>query len=830
MVRAAFCPRICALLLVSLLLVVGHQALAVEKKQSTGYVGIANDLLEIGFNAETGALVRFHNRATDDEYLKEILSDGNPFRVYLDPIELPAPLKDPNWWSGKIEGAMGGQLIEANQCKVVVSDFTQQAGRTALTLTMAHTASALQFHIEVSLADGDCGADWSLTVRNTGSQSHALMTAFPHISGLQLGASRETNRSLMLASFGTPDVKAWTDGGGFYGRETSMQWEAVYDPPRNEGLGFIVMDPDLRPKLIRRAAPSTMSVLYVPAQRLASGEEFKYPSTRIIVHKGNWRVVARRYHEWFEKTFAVRRHPAWLSDLDLFVGPWIPNADAVTKSKAQLEDARRAGQPIPALFTSFRDLPFMYLDDCYDAKEWAQYNEGVAVHPETYGAYMSDGTFEFRTDLGGAAAMREGVERAHRIGRRVIFYVAGYSVLKDSAIFAGSNIDDWKLMDTPGHMWDIGYPNGISVCPGYLPRQEQLAQTCKRILAESDADGIRLDELGTFVPCHNPAHHHASPYDSLRWHRELLRKVRAAMDEVNPDTILGTEGPIDFFRESCDYALQMFQSGFDIDAMRVAVPDYVGFAYHPGAVESALNGWVGGKITARRIEWPWAHRGLSGRPEWYQEGPGPELRWHELRASFRDAIAKGDVTLEDPVAPDDSHWVGRLWRAKEYWLLVGGHLDATALNGPTRVRLPELPESVTCAFEIDAATLEMGDAQLARTSNGVFVTVSKGLSAVLLPMPKCPPLLKLDPQPISLRPGEEKTLHVDVFCPWNPDLKTVKVFILAPGLEVTSECGTLPGSVTLKAFSTTQAGLYPVTVTGNCLPLKRWVRVVRSTG
>ena len=586
------------------------------------------------------------------------------------------------------------------------------------------------------------------------------------------------------------------------------------------------MDPDLQPKLIRRAAPSTMSVLYIPQQRLMPNEEFKYPTTRIMIHKGNWRVVARRYQEWFKTAFSLRQHPAWLRELDLFVGPWIPTAEAVAKNKAQVEESRKAGKPAPELFTSYRDLPLLYLNDCYDAKEWAQYNEGVAVHPETYGAYMADGTFEFRTDLGGAAAMREGVERAHKIGRRVIFYVAGYSVLKDSALFANSTIDDWKLLDTPGHMWDIGYPNGISVCPGYLPRQEQLAKTCKRILAESGADGIRLDELGTFVPCHNPAHHHVNPYDSLRWHRELLRKVRAAMDEVNPNAILGTEGPIDFFREYSDYALQMFQPGNDIDAMRIAVPDYTGFAYHPGAVESALNGWVGGKTTARRTEWPWAHRGLSGRPDWYQEGPGPVLRWHELRTSFRDAIVEGNVTLEDPVAPEDSHWVGRLWQAKEYSLLVGGHLDASALNGPVRVRLPELSESVSTAFEIDADTLEIGETQLVRSSDGVFVTVKKGFSAVLLPMPICPPLLKLDPQPISVRLGEEKTLHVDVFCPWNTAQNKANVSVSVPGLE-NDRSVALPGTITLKASSTAQSGNYPLSIKGNSLPLKRWVHVIR---
>ncbi len=813
-------------MILTLLLFAGmYPARAVEQNKSATTFGLANELLEIGFNAETGVLTRLHNRATNDEYLKDSVGEGNPFRVYLDPTDLPPALKDPNWWAGKIDGAMGGSMIEANQCRVIDEVFSEASGITTLTLTMAHAASGLQFKSEVSLADGDCAVDLRLTVTNTGAQSHSLITAFPHISGLQLGDSRESNRSLMMASFGTPDVKGWADGGGFYGRETTMQWEAVYEPSRNEGIGFIVMDPDLNPKMIRRQAPSTMSVLHVAAKDLSPGQSFTYPTTRILVHKGNWRVVARRYHAWFETAFKPRPHPAWLKEQDLFAGVWIPAADAVAKNKAIQEEARKAGQSVPALFSDYRDLPLLYLNDCYDTKEWAQYNEGVALHPETYGAYMSDGTFGFRSDLGGAKSMREGVDQVHKAGRRVIFYVAGYSVLKDSAIFAGTNVDDWKLLDKPDHMWDIGYPNGISVCPGYLPRQEQLVQTCRRILKESGADGIRLDELGAFVPCYNPAHHHASPFDSMQWHRELLRKVRAAMDEVNPYAVLGTEGPIDFFRESCDYALQMFQPGGEIDAMRVAVPDYTGFAYHPGAVESALNGWVGGKITARRTEWPWAHRGLSGRPEWYQEGPGPEMRWHELRAIFRQAIDAGEVTLEDPVAREDAHWVGRMWQAKDYSLMVGGHLDASALSGPTRVTLPEVPDTVSSAFEIDAATLEVVQVPLDRNSDGVTVTVTRGLSAVLLPTPDCLPLLQLDPAPLKLRPGEEKTIHVDVITPWNPGKKRRLVSVVLPGLSVKQNPAALPGEITIVAPITAQTGNYPLTISGDSLPLKRWVNI-----
>jgi hypothetical protein len=269
----------------------------------------------------------------------------------------------------------------------------------------------------------------------------------------------------------------------------------------------------------------------------------------------------------------------------------------------------------------------------------------------------------------------------------------------------------------------------------------------------------------------------------------------------------------------------MFQPGRDIDAMRVAVPSYVGFAYHPGAVESGLNGWAGGKTTARRVEWPWAHRGLATRPDWYQQGPGPELRWQELRASFSEAIVEGDVTLDDPIAPDDPHWVGRLWRAPHYWLLVGGHLDATALAGPLAVRLPELPDGVACAFEIDAATLDIADAHLTRDAEKIGMTVTRRFSVVLLPLPGCPPMARIDsPTPVLDR-DKDTVINTTLFGPWNPGKNTAAVHIAAPGLELNSNTATLPAPIAIRVPLETKPGCYPLTITGDCLKLKRWIRV-----
>jgi hypothetical protein len=783
-------------------------------------VGLANGRVSLRFDRTTGALVSLHNDLCRDEYLKSPGREGNPFRAYLDTTELPPPAVDPGWWGGKIEGSLGGRLLEAADCRLVSSSFHRQSGAGLLSLTLGSEPYGLEFALQVRLADGDDAIDCALTARNTGHAAHTLLMAFPHLTGLQIGPRRDTNLGLLLHSFGTPGAPAWTDSGGFYGREVTMQWQAVYDPTANEGFGFITMDPELRPKLLRRFAPSGMSALYLPAANLPPGASLRLPPARLIVHRGNWRVVARRYGDWFRHQFPPRRPPNWLRDVDLYVGPWIPDAKSVVEAQSH---------PQSGGFTSFRQMPQLYLNDQYDLKEWAQYNQGVFANPATYGAYMADGEYQLRTDLGGPQAMREGVAQLHRQGRRLIFYVAGNSVLRDSALLKGSDPQDWMLMDRPGHMYDIGYPNGISVCPGYGPWQDHLADVCKRLLRETGADGVRLDELASFTPCFNPAHHHANPFDSNRWLNELCRKVRAAMDTVNPDAILLTEGPLDHLSVACNGALQMFSPGRDIDAMRVALPGYIGFAYHPGAVEAARNGWIGGKTTAHRVEWPWAnYRGMKGKPADYAPGPGQETRWHELRASFPEALIDGDVTLEDPQAPDEARWVGRLWRGRRYWVMISGTEDGSPLAGPTRVRLPELPPQVRCAYEIDADTLTMRDARLQRIGNVAWVDVRSGFSAVLLPLPDCAPLLQLTSDRIMLSAGQAATIDVRAFAPWRHSSGPLHCTVAAPGLIATPMQLTVPGRIQVRAPVGTEPGWRFLRITGDCLPLKRWLHVVAA--
>ncbi len=156
--------------------------------------------------------------------------------------------------------------------------------------------------------------------------------------------------------------------------------------------------------------------------------------------------------------------------------------------------------------------------------------------------------------------------------------------------------------------------------------------------------------------------------------------------------------------------------------------------------------------------------------------------------------------------------------------MVCGNVAAQPPARPVQVMFPAIPEEIRSAYEIDLATLALRDAQLTRTSQGASVVVAAGFSAVLLPTPDCPPLLQAD----EMRPinrGQTAELKLTAFAPWRNDAAQVCATVFAPGLCSSPVSVTLPSTLHLSAPPTTEPGWYPLTLTGNCLPRKRWVRV-----
>jgi len=811
-------------------------------EEDDGRIVLANDKVRLAFDDQTGQLISLQNLTIGDEYLKNKSDGGNPFRVYVDTTEIPPTLKLGFPWPVQPpENALGGMLVDPAACRLIKHDYTPGHGAGTLQLVYEHQPTALLIELRVRLPDDAVVVSFDLTIRNQGERPRRVMTAVTYLTGLGLGADPAKNLGVHLMGFGQSRGEAWELTGDVYGRIWGGQWDAVYDPDSKSALGVVVKDEELQNKIVRRFPGGGMSVFYFDNHELAPGQSVSYPTTELFVYRGDWKRTARRYGHWFRSTFKVRAQPRWVDNVDMFVGPWIPHPDSVAQAKLA-PDA-------PGAFTSFTQLRRLYLKDQYDLKEWAQYWQGVIRH-NRYDAYQhTDGVYDFRTDLGGAEAFHKGVLKTEQIGRYVGLYVTSQTMRNDSIFFqppypgAGTRAEDWALMETPDATLPAPAAPGhqsFYMCLRNKPWQDHLARTIASRMRETGARYVRIDEFSsTYLVCHNRAHHHRSPWNATPEILQFLQKIRAAMDEVDPDSLLFTESAVDITSLYCNGTLAMWSSGTDIAPLRLVVPQFAGFSYGMGQVECALHGFITGNLDAcNRGGWWNPHHskiwgpGLERRPKSYPpegEGLGPQLHWHELGHSFSAAVRHGDPHDVNPVGlgQDNNEWAGRLWRSDQYWLMVCGNRAAVRSEAPVHVQLPPLPPEITAAYEIDLETMEIRHASLTQSGQNSFVSVTGGFSAVLLPTPACPPLVRIkEIGPLQI--GGQIDIELTDFAPWRDATNRPRADISVPGLSAKPSNVVLPATITVSAPPDLDPGFYKILVTGECLPLKRWFQLFQS--
>ena len=845
------------ILLVALLLSVGcfaqNAPFGKVREIKTGKVlGLENGLMSISFDAKTGKLVSLKNLVTKDEYLKDAKGDGNPFRAYVDCTELPSALTHP--WPAlnpPVEGAMGGKLVDSRDCMLMGTNVEQTTEGMVLHLDIQSNNPKLLFKMDIKMANNDPLCSMQLTVANNGDTKRKIMMGVPYLTGLSLGKNRETNLGVRLREFGQSRAPAWQLNGDIYGRGWSGQWNAAYEPTLGEGIGMIVKDKDVTDKIIRRFKGGGMSVFYFDNDELDVNKEKTYPTTEILVNKGDWKPTASRYGDWFKTSFQLRKVPKWLDNVGMFIGSWMPHPDAVAAAKKKSDStkskintgcltAQQVNSLVPAVIQSFRDVQRLYLGNQYDIQEWAYYWQSI-LKTDCYNAYdHTDGQYLIRQDLGGVPAIRDGIIRLERIGRVMGLYVASKSLRLDSDFLLGDDPNKWLYMGTP----DEKIPSdalSIHVCSRYDKWQDYLAQVCKRLLWETGAKYIRLDEAGgLFDVCYNPAHHHKSPYyNVIKDNIVLLQKVRAAMDEVDPEALLFTEGGCDLLNLYCTGALNLWYNGTDISPLHLSVPNYIGFSYGTGQIECALNGIICGGTNPISTGGDWSEHhnriwgpGLEHFPECYkQEGKPAETRWHELGYTFVDAARRGNPTDINPTTPayqgaEKENWAGRLWRSDKYWLLTCGNLAAIRPQKEVLVQLPELPPEITKGYEFDFETLAMREVPVLREKGDISVKTINGFSAVLLPKGNCPALVDIAGLS-DIKKGSKLKIKLSSYAPWRTTNEAVTVWYRFPGLMSVSRRLTLPGEVELTVPEETEPGNYYIKVDGNCLGLKRWFKVIQ---
>lgn len=96
---------------------------------------------------------------------------------------------------------------------------------------------------------------------------------------------------------------------------------------------------------------------------------------------------------------------------------------------------------------------------------------------------------------------------------------------------------DWLIEDPQGKLVPISR-NLAALCPAYPPARDYMVQLARRMIRDWRADGFYMDVIYTVPACHNPAHHHSSPYDSVRELASLFQEFRKVVEQYAPEGML----------------------------------------------------------------------------------------------------------------------------------------------------------------------------------------------------------------------------------------------------------------------------------------------------
>ena len=174
----------------------------------------------------------------------------------------------------------------------------------------------------------------------------------------------------------------------------------------------------------------------------------------------------------------------------------------------------------------------------------------------------------YNARFGGLPALREAIRSYKNRGALVTLYTDPFR-LDGGCPTGAAHGQEWTVVLPGGELargYDVWNP-----CHDIPAVRQWVAATMKRVMQETGADGIRLDEYGhKGWTCFSKEHEHSyAEYGVSQWNKataETTRLVRQAMDEVAPGSVLTTEHP------GYDYMMQFIDGCITYDLTVQACP------------------------------------------------------------------------------------------------------------------------------------------------------------------------------------------------------------------------------------------------------------------
>jgi hypothetical protein len=473
---------------------------------------------------------------------------------------------------------------------------------TAFTATLFCDAIKLEATLRCWM---DRGLRMSLSVTNRGAEPLDFKTAFPHLAGLAVSDEPADDYYFFPWGGGIIADAPATIRRGYGDHAALYQVMDIFSPRRGAGLAIRCLDADGRYKVLalRKHIPGqaemngdkadtptaeefkwTNSLPAVPGTGLAfeylrrtrkPGEAFQPKPVLVEAHPGDWHAAMARYANWCHDVWDFRPWPNRLTPIiNMVAVGWgqsplyaYPHQTRLSEDLGYRADFIQPRWDCIELMSWWEWSPLgpwqTPWDELKERLGEAKYNRyksyyvkdpvtGKTMYPINRGDY--DG---YNQRWGGLPALRKAIKAYQDAGQLVTLYTD--PILAD---------DNTALAREHGKEWCIVKPDGSfrtnyeswNMCHDVAAYRRYVAETMRRVMRETGADGIRLDEYGhKGAACFSTRHEHTfAEHGTTEWQRciaETTKMVRQAMDQVAPRSVLTTEHPgYDFlmpFIEGC---------------------------------------------------------------------------------------------------------------------------------------------------------------------------------------------------------------------------------------------------------------------------------------
>jgi alpha-galactosidase len=411
-----------------------------------------------------------------------------------------------------------------------VSDFKLRRHRSR---KMTDTLGAGREHVVTGESEG-LRKELTLTSYDAFPGFLVLRARYTNTGPAPLSVSGWTNHHYALPAKGDGEPAFWSFQSGSYSKRPSwvLPLKPGFKQDNFQGMnatdygggtpvsdvwrrdaGLAVGHLDLKPKLVSLpvampdATRAEVRVDYKIARTLAPGESLDTLRTFVTVHTGDYFTTLASYRKMMIAQ-GVRLPDSPPSAFEPIWCAWGYRRNFVP---SQIYGA----MPI------VKQLGFQWvtLDDGWQTAEGDWYLEKTKFP-------------------NGDRDMKAMVDRIHQDGFKAQLWWAPMSVDPGTDLIAQH--PEWLLLDADGSRHKITYWNAFYLCPAVPEVRKNAADLVTKFMREWGYDGLKLDGqyMNAAPPCHNPAHKHADPNESVEQTPLFFKAIFDAATAVKKDAVV----------------------------------------------------------------------------------------------------------------------------------------------------------------------------------------------------------------------------------------------------------------------------------------------------